>query len=187
MFLYHLRAPSFRLPGSPATGLRRWGGRAKGWDTRNSGETKYAVSDLEWESGDPGQPAFRPCAEMHALLHAAAPDCPLRKFGILRGNGHEARVAPLAFKHHGLPGPKRTILASPDPRCVTRRFLWHVQRIEERLRFHRCSGEIVGDYRNPLQCRVRLVARPSAKELDGKIHHETARWFAPSIPRQRET
>ena len=25
---------------------------------------------------------------MHARLHASAPDCPLRKFGIIRGKGH---------------------------------------------------------------------------------------------------
>ena len=30
------------------------------------------------------------------------------------------------------------------------------------------------------------LARPSAKELYGEIHHETALCFAPSIPRQRE-
>src|ERR1700724_3675287 len=29
-----------------------------------------------------------------------------------------------------------------------------------RLCFHRCSVEIVGDYRNPIQGRVRLVTRP---------------------------
>jgi hypothetical protein len=28
------------------------------------------------------------------------------------------------------------------------RFLWHVQRVEKRLCFHRCSVEIVGDYRS---------------------------------------
>ena len=30
------------------------------------------------------------------------------------------------------------------------RFLWHVQRVEKRLRFNRCSVEILGDYRNPI-------------------------------------
>jgi hypothetical protein len=66
------------------------------------------------------------------------------------------------------------------------RFLWHLKRIEERLRFHRCSVEIVSDYRNPIQSRVRLVNRPGAKKLDGEIHHETAHFFIPSVPRQRE-
>jgi hypothetical protein len=37
------------------------------------------------------------------------------------------------------------------------RLLWHVQRVEERLRLHRCRVEIVGDYRNTIQCRVLFV------------------------------
>jgi hypothetical protein len=48
-------------------------------------------------------------------------------------------------------------------------FLWHVQRVEERPRLHHCSIEIVGDYRNAIQSRVRLVTRPGAKELDVKF------------------
>ena len=104
----------------------------------------------------------------------SAPDCPLRKFGIVRGNGHEARFSP--FGHLSiivirLPDEQFSLPQIQDAQPV--RFWWHAQRVEERLRFHRCSGEIVGGYRNSVQCRVRLVARPRAKELDGKIHHET--------------
>src|ERR1700730_794674 len=80
----------------------------------------------------------------------------------------------------------QTMQGGPQTTLTPVRFLWHVQRVEEQLRFHRCSVEIVGAYRNPIQCRACLVARPSAKELDGEIHHETAFCFAPSIPRQRE-
>ncbi len=61
------------------------------------------------------------------------------------------------------------------------RFLWHVQRVEKRLRFNRCRVESVGDYRNPIQCHLCLVARPSAKELDDEIHHEIVLCFAPGI------
>jgi hypothetical protein len=102
---------------------------------------------------------------MHALLHASAPDCPLRKFGILRGNGHAARFSPLghlSIMVIWLPDKQFSLHQIQDAQPV--RFLWHVQRVEERLRFHRCSVEIVGAYRNPIQCRVCLVARPSAKD-----------------------
>jgi hypothetical protein len=118
--------------------------------------------------------ALAECAVEHNLLAGrrgqSAPDCPLRKFGIVRGNGHEARFSP--FGHSSiivirLPDEQFSLPQIQDAQPV--RFLWHAQRVEERLRFHRCSGEIVGGYRNPIQCRVRLVARPSAKELDGKI------------------
>src|ERR1700730_4941077 len=77
------------------------------------------------------------------------------------------------------PADKVARLVSPRPRCVTRPVLWHIERVEERLRFHLRGVEIVGDYRNPIQCRVRLVARPSAKKLDGEIHHESALCLAP--------
>ena len=124
---------------------------------------------------------------MHAPLHASALDCPLRKFRIVRGNCHEARLSPLdhlSIMVIRLPDEQFSLHLIQDAQPV--RFLWHVQGVEERHRFHRCSVEIVGAYRNPIQCRVRLVARPNAKELDGKIHHETALCVAPSIPRQRE-
>src|SRR5271166_1248821 len=124
---------------------------------------------------------------MHAPLHALAPDSPCRKFGIVRSNGHEARFSPLdhlSIMVIRLPDEQFSIHLIQDAQPV--RFLWHLQRGEERLRFHLCRVEIVGDYRNLIQCRVRLVAQPNAKELDGEIHHETALCFAPSIPRQRE-
>jgi hypothetical protein len=122
---------------------------------------------------------------MHASLHASALAWPLRKFGIVRGNGHETRFLPIAFRHHGHRNPNEQFSLHLIQDAQPVRFLWHVQRVEKRLRFSRCSVEIVGD-RNPIQCRERLVARPSAKELDGEIHHETALGFARSIPRQRE-
>ena len=43
--LYPLRAPSFRLT-TPATGLRRWNGQAKGWETTNPKVPNHAVGDL---------------------------------------------------------------------------------------------------------------------------------------------
>jgi hypothetical protein len=67
----------------------------------------------------------------------------------VRGNGHETRFLPFAFRHHGHPEPKRTILASPDPRCATRP-VFVACRVEKQLRFNRCSAEILGDYRNPI-------------------------------------
>src|SRR5215472_2861766 len=121
---------------------------------------------------------------MHAPLMRRHPTSS-PKVRILRGNGHEAYFLPPAFKHHGHPASKRTILASPYPRCVPVRPLWQIERVEERHSFHLRGIEIVGDYRNPVQCRVRLVARPGAEELDGEIQHESALCFAPNIPRQR--
>jgi hypothetical protein len=43
------------------------------------------------------------------------------------------------------------------------------------------TGQARLGYRNPIQCYLRLVARPSAKELDDEVHHEIVLRFAPSI------
>ncbi len=73
----------------------------------------------------------------------SAPDCPLRKFGIVRGNGHEARFSP--FGHLSiivirLPDEQFSLPQIQDAQPV--RFLWHAQRVEERLRFHRAAARL---------------------------------------------
>src|ERR1700730_12721763 len=88
---------------------------------------------------------------MHAPLHESAPDFPLRKFRIVRGNGHETRFSPLdhlSIMVIRLPYEHFSLQLIQDAQPI--RFLWHVQRVEKQLRFHRCSVEIVGDYQNPI-------------------------------------
>ena len=82
---------------------------------------------------------------MHAPLHPLAPDSPSRKFGIVRSNGHEARFPPLdqlSIMVIRLPDEQFSIHLIQDAQPV--RFLWHLQRGVERLRFHLCRVEIVG-------------------------------------------
>jgi len=79
------------------------------------------------------------------------------KVRILRGNGHEAPCLPPAFKHHGHPASRKQFLLCLIQDTQPVRFFGHVERVEEQLRFHHCSVEIVGDDRNPIQCRVRLL------------------------------
>jgi hypothetical protein len=82
---------------------------------------------------------------MHAPLHESAPDFPLRKFRIVCGNGHEARFSPLdhlSIMVIRLPDEQFSLHLIKDAQPI--RFLWHVQCVEKRLRFHRCSVEIVG-------------------------------------------
>jgi hypothetical protein len=103
-----------------------------------------------------------------------------------RGKGHEAPLLPVTKSIIVIRLPDEQFLLYLIQYTQPVRCLRHVERVEERLRFHHCSVEIVGDDRNPIQCRVHLVARPGAKELDGEIHYETAFCFAPRIPRQQE-
>jgi hypothetical protein len=88
---------------------------------------------------------------MHVPLHESTPDFPLRKFRIVRGNGHETRFSHLdhlSIMVIRLPDEQFSLHLIQDAQPI--RFLWHVQRVEKRLRFHRCSVEIVGDYQNPI-------------------------------------
>jgi hypothetical protein len=88
---------------------------------------------------------------MHVALHESTPDFPLRKFRIVRGDGHETRFSHLdhlSIMVIRLPDEQFSLHLIQDAQPI--RFLWHVQRVEKRLRFHRCSVEIVGDYQNPI-------------------------------------
>src|ERR1019366_6502415 len=122
---------------------------------------------------------------MHAPLHASAPDFPFRSFGI-HGNSHAARFPPLAYKHHGHPASKRTILVLPRPRCATHPVFVASQACRRATSLSPILRRNCRNHRNSIQSRVRLVTRPSAKELDGESHPETAHFFVPSLPRQRE-
>jgi hypothetical protein len=70
---------------------------------------------------------------MHAPLHASAPDCPLRKFRIVRSNDQKLASCPLhlSIMVIRLPDEQFSLHLIKDAQPI--RFLWHVQRVEKGL------------------------------------------------------
>jgi hypothetical protein len=88
----------------------------------------------------------RPCMRRHPLVLSESP-----AFSAATVTRLASRLLHLSIMGIRNPNEQFSLHMIQDAQPV--RFLWHVQRLEERLRLHRCRVEIVGNYRNAIQCR----------------------------------